>query len=167
MGEQALMVDVQNLPQELVLVRELSHLPVDERFNILEERLRELEWRLDRTCLRPAWWACELIGSLDGINIPNLFYISIAMFIVSRRQGVTYEHMNSLFGETAGQLESWLPGSKLPGSRLLRSGLPGSVVAVLLRSCCQRVPCRCRCGKNGTWPSDMKASAVEAREVGW
>lgn len=43
MGEQALMVDVQNLPQELVLVRELSHLPVDERFNILEERLRELE----------------------------------------------------------------------------------------------------------------------------
>jgi hypothetical protein len=48
-GRHALMVDVQNLLNELVLVKELSDLPTGNRFEALEERLRKLERRLQNS----------------------------------------------------------------------------------------------------------------------
>lgn len=47
-GRQALMIDVRNLLDELALVRQLERFPLDERFDWLEKRLRELEWRLEK-----------------------------------------------------------------------------------------------------------------------
>lgn len=55
-GRQALMVDVHNLLDELALLRGFSHLRRDQKFEALEERLRELESRLKKPRQDPSRW---------------------------------------------------------------------------------------------------------------
>jgi hypothetical protein len=45
-GRKALQIDVHNLLDELALVASLPDLSTDKRFETLEKRLLELEWRL-------------------------------------------------------------------------------------------------------------------------
>ena len=51
MGRQALTADIQNMLKELNLVKRLLDSSTNSGFAALEKTLRELEWRLQKSCL--------------------------------------------------------------------------------------------------------------------
>ena len=53
-GRKSLMNDVHNLLDELTLVRQLESFPPDDRFDVLENRLRALKGRIERNQLCPS-----------------------------------------------------------------------------------------------------------------